>query len=213
MKGLFAWIGYRQTGVGYTRAPRYAGHSKWNYRRLWEFSIEGITLVHHRTAAFGHLPRSNECVPCLRVGCLDYCQDPPLWRACTRISDHYGQHLVSRWRAVARFGGYRRVSGPNIYRDQSPASVLNRRGHAPKIDTSAADTRRRPREMIDTPHRCIVPTPRLMADPLTLRQTLFPPPALERERAVGAKADRSLPLRPLCGSHRGVVKPSLGVHD
>ena len=43
MKGLFAWIGYRQTAVPYHRNPRAEGRSKWNYVRLWNFSLEGIT--------------------------------------------------------------------------------------------------------------------------------------------------------------------------
>ncbi len=43
MKGLFAWIGFPQASVGYRRDPRFAGHSKWNYWRLWEFALEGIT--------------------------------------------------------------------------------------------------------------------------------------------------------------------------
>jgi polyisoprenyl-phosphate glycosyltransferase len=43
MKGLFAWIGYPQKGVPYQRDPRYAGKTKWNYWRLWNFAIEGIT--------------------------------------------------------------------------------------------------------------------------------------------------------------------------
>ncbi len=43
MKGLFAWIGFRQTAVSYHRSPRAAGRSKWNYIRLWNFSLEGIT--------------------------------------------------------------------------------------------------------------------------------------------------------------------------
>ncbi len=43
MKGLFAWIGYRQIAVPYDRDPRHAGASKWNYLKLWSFSIEGIT--------------------------------------------------------------------------------------------------------------------------------------------------------------------------
>ena len=43
MKGLFAWIGYPQTAVLYRRDPRFAGHTKWNYWRLWNFAIEGIT--------------------------------------------------------------------------------------------------------------------------------------------------------------------------
>jgi len=43
MKGLFAWIGYRQVAVPYDRDPRFAGKTKWNYVKLWNFSIEGIT--------------------------------------------------------------------------------------------------------------------------------------------------------------------------
>lgn len=43
MKGLFAWIGYPQKAVLYRRDPRFAGETKWNYWRLWNFAIEGIT--------------------------------------------------------------------------------------------------------------------------------------------------------------------------
>jgi glycosyltransferase involved in cell wall biosynthesis len=43
MKGLFSWIGYRQTSVQYVRDPRFAGETKWNYWRLWNFAIEGFT--------------------------------------------------------------------------------------------------------------------------------------------------------------------------
>ncbi len=43
MKGLFAWIGYRQMAVQYHRAARHAGKTKWNYFALWNLSIEGIT--------------------------------------------------------------------------------------------------------------------------------------------------------------------------
>ena len=43
MKGLFAWIGYPQIAVAYSRAPRFAGRTKWNYWKLWNFALEGIT--------------------------------------------------------------------------------------------------------------------------------------------------------------------------
>jgi glycosyltransferase involved in cell wall biosynthesis len=43
MKGLFAWIGYPQKAVLYRRDPRFAGEGKFNYWRLWNFAIEGIT--------------------------------------------------------------------------------------------------------------------------------------------------------------------------
>lgn len=43
MKGLFAWVGFRQTAVLYDRAPRHSGQTKWNYWRLWNFALDGIT--------------------------------------------------------------------------------------------------------------------------------------------------------------------------
>jgi hypothetical protein len=43
MKGLHAWVGYSQHGISYRRGPRYAGTSKWNYRGLWNFAVEGLT--------------------------------------------------------------------------------------------------------------------------------------------------------------------------
>ena len=43
MKGLFAWIGFRQATLSYQRDPRHAGESKFNYWKLWNFALEGIT--------------------------------------------------------------------------------------------------------------------------------------------------------------------------
>ena len=43
MKGLFAWIGFPCREITYDRDGRYAGETKWNYWRLWNFAIEGIT--------------------------------------------------------------------------------------------------------------------------------------------------------------------------
>ena len=43
MKGLFAWIGYKQVVVEYDRHPRAAGETKWPYLKLLNFAIEGIT--------------------------------------------------------------------------------------------------------------------------------------------------------------------------
>ncbi len=43
MKGIFAWVGFPSKEVLYDRAPRSAGSTKWNYWRLWNLSIEGIT--------------------------------------------------------------------------------------------------------------------------------------------------------------------------
>jgi hypothetical protein len=43
MKGLFAWVGFKQTAIYYEREERQAGGTKWNYWRLWNFAMDGIT--------------------------------------------------------------------------------------------------------------------------------------------------------------------------
>ena len=43
MKGIFAWVGYKQTSILFDREPRYQGQTKWNYWKLWDFAIDGIT--------------------------------------------------------------------------------------------------------------------------------------------------------------------------
>jgi polyisoprenyl-phosphate glycosyltransferase len=43
MKGLFTWVGFKQLPVVYHRDARHAGETKWNYWKLWNFAIDGIT--------------------------------------------------------------------------------------------------------------------------------------------------------------------------
>lgn len=43
MKAVFSWIGYPSLAVPFDVAPRAQGKSKFNFWRLWNFSIEGVT--------------------------------------------------------------------------------------------------------------------------------------------------------------------------
>lgn len=43
MKGVFAWAGFPAKSVLFDRPPRSAGTTKWNYWKLWNLSIEGVT--------------------------------------------------------------------------------------------------------------------------------------------------------------------------
>jgi glycosyltransferase involved in cell wall biosynthesis len=43
MKGLFAWVGFRQATIPFVREPRAAGNSKFSGWRLWNFALEGMT--------------------------------------------------------------------------------------------------------------------------------------------------------------------------
>ncbi len=43
MKGLFSWVGFKTVNIEYVQKPRNAGKTKWNYIKLINFAIEGIT--------------------------------------------------------------------------------------------------------------------------------------------------------------------------
>ena len=42
-KSMFSWIGYSKKEVLYDRDPRIAGKTKWNYKKLIDLAIDGIT--------------------------------------------------------------------------------------------------------------------------------------------------------------------------
>lgn len=42
-KGMFSWIGYKKKEITYNRDPRAAGETKWNYGKLINFAIDGLT--------------------------------------------------------------------------------------------------------------------------------------------------------------------------
>lgn len=43
MKGLFCWPGFRNTTLEFERLERTAGETKFNYWKLWNFALSGIT--------------------------------------------------------------------------------------------------------------------------------------------------------------------------
>ena len=42
-KSMFSWIGYNKKEIMYDRDPRIAGKTKWNYKKLVDLAIDGIT--------------------------------------------------------------------------------------------------------------------------------------------------------------------------
>ncbi len=42
-KSMFSWIGYKKKAILYDRDPRVAGRTKWNYMKLVNLAIDGIT--------------------------------------------------------------------------------------------------------------------------------------------------------------------------
>lgn len=49
VRGLSAWVGFNQTGVPYKRAARAAGETKYPFRKMLRFALDGIT-------SFSYLP-------------------------------------------------------------------------------------------------------------------------------------------------------------
>jgi polyisoprenyl-phosphate glycosyltransferase len=49
MRGLSVWVGFRQSGVGYKRDARKAGETKYPFKKMFRFAMDGIT-------AFSYLP-------------------------------------------------------------------------------------------------------------------------------------------------------------
>jgi polyisoprenyl-phosphate glycosyltransferase len=43
IRGLVKWAGFRQTAIQYSPRERYAGKSKYNYKRMFSFALQGIT--------------------------------------------------------------------------------------------------------------------------------------------------------------------------
>jgi len=43
MKGMMSWVGFKTEIVSYRREERRGGSSKFNYRRLWNLALQGIT--------------------------------------------------------------------------------------------------------------------------------------------------------------------------
>src|SRR5262249_25722666 len=49
VRGLVSWVGFSQTGVTYKRDARFAGETKYPFRKMLKFSLDGI-------ASFSTLP-------------------------------------------------------------------------------------------------------------------------------------------------------------
>ncbi len=43
MRGMSVWVGFKQTGVKYVRAERYAGETKYPLKKMLKFAMDGIT--------------------------------------------------------------------------------------------------------------------------------------------------------------------------
>ena len=86
VRGLVSWIGFKQTGVTYSRDKRYAGETKYPYRKMIKFAFDGITSFSTAPLKLatwtGYLPRS--------------------WRSCTSsaCSSRSARLTVEGWATI-----------------------------------------------------------------------------------------------------------------
>ncbi len=73
MKGLFAWIGFPQTAIEYSRDPRLAGKTNWNYRETHQVCHRGHFIIYSGTLTPRYLYGFSYCV----------------WRLCIRTLLYY----------------------------------------------------------------------------------------------------------------------------
>ncbi len=43
IRGMTSWVGFRQIGVGYVREPRFAGETKYPFRKMLRFALDAVT--------------------------------------------------------------------------------------------------------------------------------------------------------------------------
>jgi len=89
-KGLYSWIGYNKKEILYDRDPRAAGKTKWNYRRLVNLSIDGITSF--TTSPLRWAAIVGILVSFVRILIYDenYFKNFNLWRRCFWICFYNG---------------------------------------------------------------------------------------------------------------------------
>jgi hypothetical protein len=130
MKGLFAWIGFRQVACRYERDPRFAGDSKFNYWRLWnflaslEFFARRTDVIHDRALedrdVRGDLHRGLRSA--LRNG--DNCWHAGLGQSGGWIPVIVGGDAVP-WRSAADDAwNHRRIPRPRVQRGKTAPTLL-----------------------------------------------------------------------------------------
>jgi glycosyltransferase involved in cell wall biosynthesis len=102
LRGMTSWIGYRQTGVPYTREARFAGESKYPTRKLVRLALDGIT-------SFSTAP--IKLVTALGFALVVFCVGVLIWTLYVRFfTSHHPQGWTSVIAVVLLLGGVQLLS-------------------------------------------------------------------------------------------------------
>jgi dolichol-phosphate mannosyltransferase len=55
MRGYINWIGFRQIGIPYTPDKRFSGESKYTFRKMMRFALQGVTQFSTKPLRLAHL--------------------------------------------------------------------------------------------------------------------------------------------------------------
>jgi polyisoprenyl-phosphate glycosyltransferase len=102
LRGMTSWIGYRQTGVTYTREARFAGNSKYPLPKLLRLALDGIT-------SFSTAP--IKLVTAIGFALVVFCAGVLAWSLYVRFfTNHHPQGWTSVIAVVLLLGGVQLLS-------------------------------------------------------------------------------------------------------
>ncbi len=126
MKGLFAWIGYPTRELVYDRDGRFAGETKWNYWKLWNFALEGITSFSAAPLKIASYVGFLTAHGGLHLWRLHHRQDAALRGCGSRLSDARCARAVPRRIAIDGARRHRRIHRAHVRRGQAATAVSHR---------------------------------------------------------------------------------------
>jgi dolichol-phosphate mannosyltransferase len=88
LRAMVSWTGFRQTGVPYERAGRFAGETKYPLTKLFQFAFDGIT-------SFSAVPLKLASWVGLGVSCISFLY------AAYAVLQHFRGHTVPGWTSLA----------------------------------------------------------------------------------------------------------------
>jgi polyisoprenyl-phosphate glycosyltransferase len=147
LRGMTAWIGFTQTGVGYVRDARAAGATKYSPRALLRFSFDAIT-------SFSHAPLQLATASGFVVSAIAFLGIPLVVLA--RIFDVYVEGVSTLLFAVLLIGGIQLITigiiGEYVGRiydevKRRPLYVVARRRNLAEDDAAEAERASEPAEI------------------------------------------------------------------
>ena len=110
-KGIFGWVGFRTCWLAYENRERVAGETKWNFWKLFKYSIDGIIN-------FSQLPLSIASwsgIFLLFDDCLYHHKKAAIWRSGRGLAVSGMYYYLYRRHSAVLHGNHRAVSGKDLY--------------------------------------------------------------------------------------------------